>query len=353
MTESYKEISMLQPPEPLVSALSASQTVNRLKDVRQRLLPCRAPFWAAEGHLQTIFGHLIPSAPLREHGQKHLITLEKDDEQLVSTYLKGRSTNVVYLFHGLGGHSHGSYMQRTAVLAQKLGYHVFLNNHRGCGLGAGLATAPYHSGRAEDLSAVIAYGRKMLPGHRHIAVGFSLSANALLLLAAGIRAEILPDAAIAVNAPIDLDHCSRNLDRGVNLLYSYNFMLDLRKSLTELQRVGRIAEKVRLPILSTVRDFDSIYTATAGGFTSRDHYYDTCSAAQYLRQIQIPTLVLTAANDPFVDIADYKKATLSDQAVLHIEENGGHMGYITRDKTPLGNHRWLDYALNEYLLALA
>ena len=342
--------------EETIQSLDHDRAVERLKDVRERLIPCRSPFWARDGHSQTILANYLPSQGLtkevNESAERVDVTLEREDEQIVSTYLKGRSKNVLYLFHGLGGYSHAFYMQRTAHVAQKLGYHVLMNNHRGCGEGVGLAVDPYHSGRSEDLSAVIAFGKNKLPGHRHIAAGFSLSANALLLLAAGQRADVLPDAAIAVNGPINLEGASRNLSSGVNLVYSYNFMLELRASLAQREKSGRLDRYYVIPPLATIRDFDEIYTAPAAGFRDRTDYYQQCSAAQYLGRIKIPTVLLTAENDPFVDAVDYRTARLSDQAVLHIEETGGHMGYLSRDKTPLGTHRWLDYALKEYLSAL-
>src|SRR5690606_22088653 len=107
----------------------------------------------------------------------------------------------------------------------------FLTNHRGCGEGAGLATGPYHSGRAEDISSVIAYGRELFPDAKHIAIGVSLSANALLLLAAGQRASIKPDLAIAINAPIDLEKSAINLKSGLNRIYDLHFLKSLKKYL--------------------------------------------------------------------------------------------------------------------------
>lgn len=337
----------------LTAEFGTSQAVERLKDVRARLLPCRPPVWAPEGHSQTMLGHLLPSPSLKEKGQVLNVTLESEEERIVTTYHKGRTRTVVYLFHGLGGFSHAGYMQRTARIARAMGHHVFLNNHRGCGEGAGLAVEPYHSGRAEDLSAVIAFGKKMLPDHRHIAIGFSLSANALLLLAAGVRAEVLPDAAIAVNGPINLDNCSLRLNQGPNLIYNYRFVHELRESIAIREKTGRLSATYKVPLTANLRDFDEIYTAPAGGFLSREQYYRTCSSAQYLARIAIPTVLLTAADDPIVDVSDYQSARPSDHVVLHIEPHGGHMGYLSREKTPLGTHRWLDYALKEYLTALS
>ncbi|HXH76612.1 MAG TPA: alpha/beta fold hydrolase [Bacteriovoracaceae bacterium] len=317
--------------------------IEDFKSARLRIPPCLPPIWASTGHLQTILGNLLGSPALNEKGIKLNVTLDKEEERIQTIYLKGENKTVVYLFHGLAGTADAAYMQRTAIECRKLGYHVFLNNHRGCGEGMGLAFEPYHSGRAEDLSSVIAYGRKMLPDHHHVAVGFSLSANALLLLAAGVRAEVLPDVAIAVNAPINLDEASINLTQGLNRIYNFRFMIELRRHVKRnhpetFHMVKNVWE---------LRNFDEAYTAPIGGFKNRADYYKTCSAKQYLPGIKIPTVMLTAKDDPFVAYADYKDASISSCTLLHIEEHGGHMGYLTKEGK--GYTRWLDLALREYL----
>lgn len=296
--------------------------------------------------MQTILGHLIPSEKLTE-GTHLNITLEKETERIHSTYLKGNSHLAVYLFHGLGGTSEAAYMQRTALRVQAMGHHVFINNHRGCGMGAGLASEPYHSGRADDLSKVIDFGRKKLPDHKHLAIGFSLSANALLLLAAKVRAEVQPDFAIAVNGPINLDRASINLQKGLNKIYDKRFT----KELEHYMKRNRPQDLGDYSQVKDLRDFDEIYTAPLGGFKNRAHYYETCSAKQYLPQINIPTVIITAEDDPFVSIQDYFEATYSPSTVLHIEKHGGHMGYLM--KKGLGFERWLDIALETYVRKVA
>jgi len=101
------------------------------EQVRLNLPPCTPPWWARSGHLQTILGHLLPSPQIKEKGETFLIKLENENEVIHSTYLKGQSKTVVYLFHGLGGNAEASYMQRTAIIAKSMGHHVFINNHRG------------------------------------------------------------------------------------------------------------------------------------------------------------------------------------------------------------------------------
>ncbi|WPU66678.1 YheT family hydrolase [Peredibacter starrii] len=317
--------------------------IESLKEVKRSIPPCLPPLWARTGHLQTILGYLLPSEKVTEDGIHINVTLEKETERIHSTYLKGSSQTVVYLFHGLGGSADSAYVQRAAILARKMGHHVFINNHRGCGLGAGLAVEPYHSGRSEDLSKVIAYGREMLPNHKHIAIGFSLSANALLLLAASVRGEVQPDFAIAVNGPINLDRASIKLGKGLNKIYDKRFTNDLERYM----KVNRPQDVGDFSLVKDLRDFDERYTAPLGGFKNRADYYETCSAKQYLPKINIPTVIITAEDDPFIGIEDYREAQYSPTTVVHIEKHGGHVGYVARDG--LGYKRWLDLAIGKYL----
>jgi uncharacterized protein len=316
---------------------------------------CVPPFWARGGHAQTLAGHFLPSPQINEQDEKVRIELEGGD-CLIAHHYAGTSGTVVYVFHGLGGESHRSYMQRTALLARRLHHSVYLVNHRGCGSGRGLAREPYHSGRSDDLSAVIREGRKRYPIATHLAVGFSLSANALLLLSANKNPLglplTLPDAAIAVNAPINLARASDLLLKGLNRIYDFNFMGDMREAIDSRVLAGHAVDPVSLKRFSSLRDFDQLYTAPAGGFKSREHYYESASAAQYLKDIVIPTVILTAADDPFVAAEDYRNNPRSSLAKLHIEDHGGHMGYVTKKKTPLGSHRWLDYALLTFMTSM-
>jgi len=52
-----------------------------------------------------------------------------------------------------------------------------------------------------------------------------------------------------------------------------------------------------------MKELDKRYTAPAGGFNSREDYYETCSTHLHLSKISIPSVILTAANDPFVSVA--------------------------------------------------
>lgn len=311
--------------------------------MKLKLEPCLKPFYAPSGHAQTLMAFLLPSKRLTNLGKRVDIDLP-DGDRLVARLIEGPSNFVVYLFHGLSGSIASNYMERTAQVALGLGHTVMLVNHRGCGEGQGLARLPYHSGRAEDLSAALAKGRELFPHHKHLAIGYSLSANALLLLLTKRRGGILPDFAIAVNGPIHLESAALKLRQGLNRLYDKEFVRVCR------QDVKRIyGESFKLPAHFDLYEFDRLYTAPKGGFESREEYYRTCSTHEHLHEIQTPTYILSAKDDPFIESSHYEKARLSSAVQLYLEDHGGHLGYLTREKTPLGTNRWLDYALGEMM----
>jgi predicted alpha/beta-fold hydrolase len=271
---------------------------------------------------------------------------------MVGFYLKGKSDTAVSLFHGLSGNADADYFHRTAQVCLDQGHSVFMFNHRGCGEGTGLAKHPYHSGRAEDLSAALDFARAKMPGARHLAIGFSLSGNALLLLMSGKRGSTQPDGAIAVNAPIDLESAGLMLKRGFNRVYDIRFVNRCRAEIAARRRADPGMRRYKISPFATLHDFDNLYTAQASGFRDREDYYRTCSTQELLTQIDRPTVLLTAKDDPFVDYRNYAEAKLSPHVTLHIEEVGGHMGYLSAERTPLGTKRWQDYALGEALRVL-
>jgi predicted alpha/beta-fold hydrolase len=311
-------------------------------DLERPALACLPPYWARGGHLQTLAAQFLPSPTPGLPWERTRLDLA-DGDALALRVLPGRSEVVVHLFHGLGGSADGHYLRRASARLRDLGHTVVAANHRGAGEGAGWARRPYHSGATRDLEAVLAYGRARFPGRLHLAVGFSISANILLLLL-GRGGAVLPDAALAVNPPVDLEACSRRLVTGFNRVYDQYFVRKLRRDV--LARPGAPV----LPATPTLRAFDAAYTAAQAGFPSREAYYAQCSCGPHLGGIGTPTVLLTSLDDPFAPGGDLARCQPSPAVHVHLEATGGHMGYLSRN---LEGFRWLDYALVHYVQALA
>ncbi len=305
-------------------------------------LACVPPLWARGAHLQTIAAQYLPNPDANLPWERLRLDLD-DGDALALRALDGTSGVAVLLFHGLGGSVEGHYMRRLAALLHARGHAVLAANHRGAGEGAGLARRTYHSGATADMAAVLRLGRRRFPGQLQVAVGFSISANILLLLAGRDRHLDLPDRAMAVNPPADLEACSRRLDRGFNRVYDQYFVRRLRREVA-----GRPGCEAALAA-RTLRAFDAAYTAPQAGFPSREAYYALCSCGPHLAGIQVPTVILSSLDDPFAPAGDLLVQPRSPAVHLHVEATGGHMGYVTSN---LPDHRWLDYAADHYLREL-
>jgi predicted alpha/beta-fold hydrolase len=315
--------------------------------MRPPAIPCIPPFWARGGHLQTLAGFLKPSHPVEPPWERLNLKLP-DGDALRIRLVRGSSNAVVYLFHGLGGSADSDYIRRMASRFWSQGHTVLAINHRGAGEGRGLAARPYHMGCTADLAALLQVGRGFFPEGLHVAMGFSLSATTLLLLLGRDHQQglTLPDRAIAVNPCIDPERTSLRLAKGLNRIYDRRFVGLLRRWVQDRWEFGHSEPPVTLPGGATLRDFDELYTAPAAGFRDRADYYAQCATGPHLAKIQIPTILLTSADDPFAPGTDLAGLPLAPAIHLHLEATGGHMGYLGHRVSGL---RWMDYALDHYL----
>lgn len=307
--------------------------------------PCLPPFWARYGHQQTLIAYGLPSPQFNQNFKPYSVVLP-DGDQLVGRYYSGSSHTLVVIFHGLIGSADSNYMGRMALLCLKQDHSVLLMNHRGCGEGEGLAKGPYHSGRGDDISAVISSCRQNFKNKQILAMGFSLSANAVLSLVSGIRGSHLPDQAIAVNGPSDLKASAECLKAGFNRIYDFWFVQGCRKEIQLRQQKNLIPQDIKLSRWAHLNDVDEIYTAPLGGFKNADDYYAKCSTAPHLGRIKTPTFILMSQDDPFIPWQPYLSAKNNPYVHLHLEKTGGHMGYLCRTNSPGGYKRWMDETLN-------
>lgn len=319
------------------------------------------------GHAQTIAGVYLPGRRCAYQATRHLIDLEDGDQLVLHD---DRPVDwpaggpAALLVHGLGG-CHGSpYLVRIADKLNARGVRVFRLDLRGWGSGAKIARLPFHAARTGDIQAALDCVGRECPGSDISLVGFSLGANMVLKLLGdvGTDCQPVPDApansghrlaacthAMAIAPPIDLMHCCRNLSRGFGKVYDRTYARFLWNHLRERREVvPQFAEAIREERPRTIYEFDERFTAPLGGFDSVEHYYSTASAKEVLRHIAVPTLILTAADDPIVPGEVFEDAALSDHITLQITDHGGHMGYIA-ERNGEADRRWMDWRVVDFV----
>jgi predicted alpha/beta-fold hydrolase len=264
------------------------------------------------GHLQTLYAWARPRrfprlpAPVARH-----FDVAPDARVLAHCHWHDRPQDhpTVLLLHGLEGSSMAHYMCGIADKAWTAGWNVVRLNQRNCGGTEHLSRGLYHSGLTGDPLHVI---RELIEidGLDRLAVaGYSLGGNLALKLAGDLGDTAPPElrAVCAVSPTMELAVCVEALERRSNTAYQFNFVRNLRGRMRRkaLAYPGHY-DLAPLRRVWTVRQFDDAYTAPHHGFRDAADYYHRASAMRVLDRIRVPSLILTAANDPFVPVEPFR-----------------------------------------------
>jgi len=240
----------------------------------------------------------------------------------------------VLLLHGLEGSSSSGYLALTAQHAHARGWHVAALNFRGCSGEASPTLKTYCSGNFDDALATVRWLRQTLPpGTRLGAVGFSLGGNQLLRMLGGLGKDAGLDAAVAVSAPFDLAACAQLVDHGPGWMNAYrmNFVRTMKaKSLEAARRFpeGRLDEAA-IARARGIRDLDEAVTAKVFGYPSAQAYYDDASSGRWAAKVEIPTLLLSADDDPIAPAQELPgPARKNPHLTIQFTPRGGHVGFI-------------------------
>ena len=81
--------------------------------------------------------------------------------------------------------------------------------------------------------------------------------------------------------------------------------------------------------IKTWQEFDNTFTTKVTGFANAQEYYQQGSAINFIKGIQIPTLIINAKNDPFLAGPSYPERICRDhqQVYLEMPRYGGHVGF--------------------------
>jgi predicted alpha/beta-fold hydrolase len=135
-----------------------------------------------------------------------------------------------------------------------------------------------------------------------------------------------------------------------NRLYEYYFMWQLRRRFRDKAKFfPHNFDVSRLQRLVSLRDFDDKVTAYYCGFSGASDYYARAAATNVVDRISSRTLILYAANDPFIRILPEtrQKIRANPNITFHETEDGGHCSFLA---TPDGyDGRWAERQVVEFL----
>jgi hypothetical protein len=289
----------------------------------------RPAWWLPGPHLQTIVASLCAGPDVPGSAERRFVRVSPGSTiRLDVNRPPAGARGTVLLVHGLGGSAESAHMRRSARHAIERGFAAVRMNLRNCGGTERLADSLYHAGQSDDVArAVEDLTRAEFP-RPILLVGFSLGGNLVLLHAGRDGDACRADALVAINPPIELEACVRALEAPSNRLYQAYYVRKLRSLLERIAAVRDLGVSVpSAREIGTVRSFDERFTAPDGGFASASDYYERSSAAPVLGGVRRPALVLSAADDPFVPLAMFRRHDGNPRVRFVHPERGGHCGY--------------------------
>ncbi|QDU80016.1 putative hydrolase [Polystyrenella longa] len=327
----------------------------------------QAPFY--NGMMQTVltWTKRIKESALNEFNRRPL-NLPIDDgtgDCLTAELLQphsdvGANRPLIVLLHGLGGTSQSVYIRSAAHYLCSQGNRVVRLNFRGAGDAAGCCDEIHHPGRYRDLAALFSsvsnnpqFQSELEAGV--VLAGFSLGGSVLLNYLAREDLDDRIRGAITISAPLDLKSTSRCLDKPTRWPFQRYLLHKMRHEINRSNVDITPAEEKAIKNARSVWEFDKTFTAPRAGYSDVESYYADNSAGTRLSQINIPTLLLFAKDDPLIDGQGYLNRNWDDNPCLipAMVPDGGHVGFhASPNSLPDNATRWHEACIHQFVNSL-
>lgn len=285
----------------------------------------RPAWWLRSPHLQTMWPSLARRRPRPALTSRRI---ELSDGDFIDLAIGDGDGPRVLIVHGLEGDMESHYAGSLVARLAREGFVPAFMHLRGCSGEPNRLDRSYHSGATEDLAAVLAALATDAQGPPAAAVGFSLGAN-LLLKYVGECNQPLVSHAVAVSVPFVLRDAMLRLNLGRSRIYRRYLITRLKQGYRRKFSRRPSPLDVDLDAIDDFNTFDDRITAPLSGFAGVFDYYNRASCRQFLAHIHTPTLIIHAADDPFMFPSTVPfEHELGPGVTLELARHGGHVGFI-------------------------
>lgn len=263
-----------------------------------------------------------------------------------------KSNEIVIVLHGVEGSANSNYVKSVTHVLNKNNYDVVAVNFRGCSGEPNRLLSSYHSGKTDDIINVVQFLEENYNYKSYNLIGFSLGGNVTLKYL-GEMGELISSkikSAATVSVPCDLKGSSESIAKFWNVVYMQRFLISLKKKthIKLKQFPESFLDKEKIDKVKNFYDFDNMYTAPAHGFTSAFDYWEKSSSKKFIESIKVPTLLITADDDPFLSSSciPVEEANNNKNFLLEITKHGGHVGFNSNFSQSSG--LWLENRIVEF-----
>jgi predicted alpha/beta-fold hydrolase len=293
----------------------------------------KPPKWLFNGHLETIYPSIFRKIEGIEYVRERIFT--PDNDFLDIDWSKVGSNKLLVISHGLEGSSERHYAKGLAKLFNQHGFDVLAWNNRSCSGTMNQGPILYHHGASYDLQTVLDYVERKMPYEEYFLSGISMGGAQTLKYLGENGSDLNPKIkrAAVYSTPCNLPDSASTLKEKGNAFYKKRFLGKLK---AKMQLKGeQFPGLVDLELLKTVVEFDTFdthFTAKVHGFKDAADFYQSVSADNWMTDIQIPTLIINALNDPLLSDRCYPVKLAEKHSHIHLEmpKRGGHTGFLVK-----------------------
>ena len=283
------------------------------------------------GHLETIYPAIFRKIEGVDYERERLTLSDGDFVDL--DWLDNGSLNLILLTHGLEGNSGKQYVKGMAkFFYEEKKWDVLAWNCRSCSGEINRAQRMYHHGETGDIGEVIQHALRRKNYHTIVLAGFSMGGN-ISMKYLGVHGKNKPEpirACIAFSSPTDLEAGAEVLDHPSNFIYRRRFLhyLKIKIEKKNEQHPG-VLDLTNFKNIKTWRDFDEYFSAPLNQFQDAAEFYRMASAKNFMAGTVVPTLLVSAKNDPILPPACYPKNICErhEHIFLEMPKHGGHVGF--------------------------
>jgi len=259
-----------------------------------------------------------------------------------------RSTGrCVVLLHGWEGSANSNYVLSSAAYLHACGFDVFRLNFRDHGPTHHLNEGIFHSCRLAEVMGALREIR-LLFGYSSLSlVGYSLGGNfALRAAARALEERIAIESVVAVCPVLDPLKTLDRLETGF-FLYRQYFVAKWHGSLRRKHRAW--PDRYSLSELLASRDLADMTERLVLRYTEfptlEDYLNGYAVTGSVLANLNCPTHVVMAADDPIIPVADIGRLAPSPFLNVRVSAFGGHCGFLENLVGP----SWVDREIHRLL----
>jgi len=296
--------------------------------------------WILSGHLMTLFGALFRPLPSISF-ERILLTVDNTGGTIAVDWHSRPHHHqpILLLLHGLTGGSDNAYIRWMILSASsKLNLCCVVAHAPGCGQSKLTSPKSYCAASTDEVRASLKYIRSIVGEETPIfAIGYSLGAGILTKFLGEEGNQCSLQGAIVCCASFDMHLSTNKLEQWLNIR-TYNRRLTnnlIGYVKQHEEHFSTLDSKLNLNLNNayqskTLRYFDTHVIVPIFGFRDVEHYYTEASSNKWLKYIHIPTLVLSAEDDPICPIDGLPNDdVLQNPYIITIKTlEGGHVSYL-------------------------